>query len=142
MEITKKMGNLFLGLLFIIFILFNFEIPYNLSTLIDTKIGIVIIVFILLLLVCYAHPIVTVLGFLTAYELIKRSSIKSGNNNLEKYYPIQQKKWSPYNMHNQFPVTLEQEIVSKMTKTPLNPTPTKASYLPILENNYNASSIH
>lgn len=143
MEITKKnIGNVILGILFIIFLLSSFEIPYNLATLVDSKLGIVIIIFVLLLLLCCANPIVAILGFLTAYELIKRSSVKSGNNNLEKYYPVQEKKWSPYNIHNQFPITLEQEVVSKMTKTPLNPIPSKSSYMPVLENDYGASPIH
>jgi hypothetical protein len=138
----KNIGQLILAILFIIFLLSNFSIPYSWAKLIDTKISVVIIVFILILLVCYVNPIISILAVLVAYELMKRSATMVGKTNLEDYYPVQEKKWSPFNSHNQFPYTLEQEIVNKMTKNVFNSVPSKATYKPIVDNNYNAFSLH
>jgi hypothetical protein len=138
----KNIGQLILAILFIIFLLSSFSIPYSLAKLIDTKIGVVIIVFILILLICYLNPIVSILAVLVVYELMKRSAAKVGKNNLEDYYPVQEKKWSPFNSHHQFPYTLEQEVVNKMTKNVFHSVPSKSSYKPIVDNNYNAFSLN
>jgi len=138
----KNIGQLILAILFIIFLLSTFSIPYSWAKLIDTKTGVVIIVFVLILLICYVNPIVSILAVLVAYELMKRSATMVGKNNLEDYYPIQEKKWSPFNAHNQFPYTLEQEVVNKMTNQVFHSVPSQASYKPIVDNNYNAFAIH
>ena len=138
----KNIGQLILAILFIIFLLSSFSIPYSLAKLIDTKIGVVIIVFILILLICYLNPIVSILAVLVVYELMKRSAVKVGKTNLEDYYPVQEKKWSPFNSHHQFPYTLEQEVVNKMTKNVFHSVPSKSSYKPIVDNNYNAFSLN
>jgi hypothetical protein len=138
----KNIGQLILCILFIIFLLSSkVPIPYSFAKVVDTKIGIIIIIIILILLICYVNPIVSILAILVVYELMKRSSMTVGKNNLEDYYPIQEKKWSPYSAHHQFPYTLEQEIVNKMSKNEYNSIPSKPTYKPILENNYNASSL-
>jgi len=137
----KNIGQLILAILFIIFLLSNFSVPYSLAKIIDTKIAVVIIVVILILLVCYVNPLVSILAVLVAYELMKRSASRVGKTNLEDYYPVQEKKWSPFNSHHQFPYTLEQEVVNKMTKNVFNSTPSKASYKPVVDNTYNAFSL-
>lgn len=137
----KNIGQLILAILFIIFLLSNFSVPYSLAKIIDTKIAVVIIVVILILLVCYVNPLVSILAVLVAYELMKRSATIVGKTNLEDYYPVQEKKWSPFNSHHQFPYTLEQEVVNKMTKNVFNSTPSKASYKPVVDNTYNAFSL-
>lgn len=137
----KNIGQLILAILFIIFLLSNFSVPYSLAKIIDTKIAVVIIVVILILLVCYVNPLVSILAVLVAYELMKRSATRVGKTNLEDYYPVQEKKWSPFNSHHQFPYTLEQEVVNKMTKNVFNSTPSKASYKPVVDNTYNAFSL-
>ena len=137
----KNIGQLILDILFIIFLLSNFSVPYSLAKIIDTKIAVVIIVVILILLVCYVNPLVSILAVLVAYELMKRSATMVGKTNLEDYYPVQEKKLSPFNSHHQFPYTLEQEVVNKMTKNVFNSTPSKASYKPVVDNTYNAFSL-
>jgi hypothetical protein len=137
----KNIGQLILAILFIIFLLSNLSVPYSWAKLIDTKIAVVIIVVILILLVCYVNPLVSILAVLVAYELMKRSATMVGKTNLEDYYPVQEKKWSPFNSHHQFPYTLEQEVVNKMTKNVFLSTPSKSSYKPIVDNTYNAFSL-
>ena len=88
----KNIGQLILAILFIIFLLSNFSVPYSLAKIIDTKISVVIIVVILILLVCYVNPLVSILAVLVAYELMKRSATMVGKTNLEDYYPVQEKK--------------------------------------------------
>ena len=149
MEILKSLfekrniGQLILCILFIIFLLSSkVPIPYSVAKIINTKIGVIIIIMLLILLICYVNPIVSILAILVVYELMKRSTMSVGKNNLEDYYPIQEKKWSPYNAHNQFPYTLEQEIVNKMTKNEYTSIPSKPSYKPVLENNYGATPLN
>jgi hypothetical protein len=137
----KNIGQLILAILFIIFLLSSFSIPYSLAKLIDTKIGVVIIVFILILLICYLNPIVSILAVLVVYELMKRSAVKVGKTNLEDYYPVQEKKWSPFNSHHQFPYTLEQEVVKNMTTQKFNTTYVKPSFSPVLDDTYDAAPI-
>ena len=138
----KNIGQLILAILFIIILLSSFHVPYSWAKLIDTKTGVVIVVFTLILLICYVNPIVSILAVLVAYELMKRSATMVGKNNLEDYYPVQQKQWSPFNSHHQFPYTLEQEVVNKMTSNVFLSVPSKSSYKPIVDNNYNAFSLH
>jgi hypothetical protein len=77
-----------------------------------------------------------------AYDLIRRSSQTTGLDALEKYAPTEKKKTSQFTAYNQFPYTLEQEVISKMgpIKNSGN-TMSNASYKPTLENTYDASSV-
>ena len=138
----QNVGQLILAILFIIFLLSSFSVPYSWAKLIDTKIGMVIIIFVLILLVCYVNPIVSILAVLVAYELIKRSANMVGKNNLEDYYPVQEKKWTPFSAHHQFPYTLEQEVVNNMTTNVFQSVPSQSSYKPVVDNNYNAFVLH
>jgi hypothetical protein len=110
---------------------------------IDSTIGKIIVVLVALMLFAYTNPILGVLGLLVAYQLIKGSSIKTGMAGLEAYYPTEQKKWSPFTPTNQFPYTLEQEVVKKMAPivqsgSSLSPP----SYKPLLVNLHDASPIN
>jgi hypothetical protein len=139
----KNIGQLILCILFIIFLLSsNVPLPYSIAKIINTKLGVITIIILLILLICYVNPIVSILAILVVYELMKRATMSVSKNNLEDYYPIQEKKWSPYNAHHQFPYTLEQEMVNKMTKNEYTSVPSKPSYKPVLENNYNATPVN
>jgi hypothetical protein len=133
----QNMGQLILLILFIIYLLAGYKTPELLANGIDTIIGKMTVVFVALILFSKCHPILGVLGFVVAYELIRRSQIKTGTYALERYMPTEEKKASNLTAFNQFPYTLEQEMVSKMA--PIEHTVYEpSSFVPLLDNTYDA----
>lgn len=139
----KNMPQLILSLLFILYLVLRQKMPNSIAEKIDNPIGKIIIIIVAIILFSCSNPILGILGFIVAYELIKRSSISTGTAALETYYPREEKKWSPFSAHHQFPYTLEQEIVKKMAPVRQRNTPnTPATYKPVLDNLYDAAPLN
>ena len=136
-----NVGQMILCILFIIYLIMDYKVPSSLAGMIDTLYGKIIVVVVALLLFTYTNPVLGVIGFFVAYELIRRSSMTTGTFALEKYLPTEKKKETVLNAYNQFPYTLEQEVVRKMapicTSNQLH-TPT---FLPELDNTYDAAPV-
>jgi hypothetical protein len=152
MEFLKKLfekkntGQLILAILFIIYLVMNYNIPPNLASMINNTYGNILIIVIALLIFMVTNPIVGVLGFLVAYQMIS-SSNKYGLNLLQNlrndYTQTEHKKWGPFTASNQFPYTLEQEMVKKMTPgVPVDSVNSPSSFKPILSNTNDAAPIH
>jgi hypothetical protein len=137
----KNMPQLLLVILFIIYLIFNFKTPEVLANVVDSSLGKIVVALVALFLFSYSNPILGVLGIIVAYQLIKTSSIQTGTEALEKYYPTEQKKWSPFTPIHQFPYTLEQEMVKLMASQKFNTNYVKAPYRPVLDDTYDASPI-
>ena len=120
----------------------GFKTPDSVATLIDSGAGKIVVALVALLLFAYSNPILGVLGIFVAFHLIKSASIKTGMAALEEFYPTEQKKWSPFTKENQFPYTLEQEVVKKMAPQKFNTNYVKASYKPMLEDTYDAAHVN
>jgi hypothetical protein len=137
-----RKGEILLTILFIIYILMGYKIPQSIASLVDTVYGKVVVVVIAIALFSYTNPILGVLGFYIAFDLIKRSSESTGTYALQKYVPTEEKKSCELTLYNQFPYTLEQEIVKKMA--PINMTDNtgeKPPFSPILYNLHEAAPI-
>jgi hypothetical protein len=94
-------------------------------------------------LFAFFHPILAVLALFVEFDLIRRSSQSTGISALQKYAPTEEKKSSQFSAYNQFPYTLEQEIVAKMAPVMQSGSSiTQASYKPLLDNLHDASSIN
>ncbi len=135
-------GQLLLSILFIIYIIMGYEMPEPFASMIDSLIGKIVVIVIAISLFAYANPVVAILGLYIAYDLIKKSSEATGTAALDKYMPSEEKKMSQFSAYNQFPYTLEQEIVKKMA--PMNKSgfmDGPASYKPMLEQLHDASPI-
>ena len=90
----------------------------------------------------YANPILAVLSVFVAFDLIRRSSLATGLDALQKYAPSEEKKSSQFTAFNQFPYTLEQEVVAKMAPIAKSGySISQASYKPVLENLYDAAPL-
>jgi hypothetical protein len=135
----KHMPQLVLTILFVIYLVIGFKMPHQVATLVDSSAGKIIIALSALFLFAYSNPVLGVLGLLVAYHLITSASIRTGMAGLEKYYPSEEKKWSPFSATHQFPYTLEQEVVKKMASQKFNTSYIKAPYKPVLEDTYDAS---
>jgi hypothetical protein len=90
-----------------------------------------------------ANPILAVIAALVAFDLMRRSSDTTGLAALQAYAPSEQKKISQFTAFNQFPYTLEQEVVARMAPLVRSGSPlTSATYKPLLDNLYDASPIN
>jgi hypothetical protein len=89
------------------------------------------------------NPILAILALFVAFDLMRRSSVSTGIDALKRYAPTEEKKSSQFSAFNQFPYTLEQEVVKKMAPiVQSGSSMTKASYKPLLDNLYDASPIN
>lgn len=137
----KNMPQLVLVVLFIIYLVIGYKMPDPVANAVDSMPGKIIVALVALLMFAYSNPVLGVLSLLVAYHMISTASIKTGMAALEEYYPTEAKKWTPFSPTHQFPYTLEQEMVKKMTPQKFNTNYVKASYKPMLEDTYDASTV-
>ena len=131
-----------LSLLFIVFLIMKFQIPEPLADMVDTLPGKFAVGVIAIMLFGYANPVLGVLGLFVAFDLIMRSKATTGIDALKQYAPSQQRMDSQFSAMNQFPYTLEQEVVKKMAPVPYNNSLMHpVSFTPLLNNLHDASPI-
>jgi hypothetical protein len=139
----QHMGELVLVFLLIVYLILGFKTPEPIASIVDSLIGKIVIFIIVIYLFMYFNPILAVLSLFVAFDLIRRSSMTTGFDALKRYAPSEQKKMSQFTAYNQFPYTLEQEVVAKMAPIMKSGTSlTKASYKPLLDNLYDASPVN
>lgn len=134
-------GQFLLLIIFVVYIVFNVPTPQPLASMIDSTFGYVVIIALFAVLAINLNPIVIVVGVFAIYLLFKRSSISTGSLAMTKFLPTENVKSQYLSAFNQFPVTLEEEVVQQMA--PLQPGPAMApkSFLPIMDNLHNASGV-
>jgi hypothetical protein len=138
----EHMSELVLVILFIIYLILGLKTPEPIANLIDTLVGKIAIFVIVLYMFMNSNPILAVLSLFVAFDLIRRSSLATGFDALKKYAPSEEKKMTQFTAYNQFPYTLEQEVVAKMAPVSKSGMSlTQASYKPLLENLYDAASL-
>lgn len=137
-----KRREFMLTILFIIYLIMGYNTPEPIAKVVDTIIGKIVIFAVVVALFMHTNPILAVLGLLVAFDLMRRASLATGNDAVSTYLPNEERKNSQLNAYNQFPYTLEQEIVKKMAPVVQNSSAmTKPSFSPVLENLYDASPI-
>jgi hypothetical protein len=139
----EHMGELILVILFIIYLILGLKTPESIANLVDTLIGKIVIFLVVIYLFMHSNPILAVLSLFVAFDLIRRSSMTTGLDALQKYAPSEQKKMSQFTAFNQFPYTLEQEVVAKMAPIARSGySLTKSSYKPMLDNIHDAATLN
>ena len=144
-DLFKKqhMGELVLVILLIVYLILGFKTPEPIANIIDTLAGKIVIILVVIYLFMHANPILAILALLVAFDLLRRSSMATGLDALQKYAPSEEKKMSQFTAYNQFPYTLEQEVVAKMAPIMKSGSSlTQASYKPLLDNLYDASPLN
>jgi hypothetical protein len=139
----ENMGELVLIILLVIYLILGFKTPEPFASMIDSLVGKIVIFVIVIYLFMNTHPILAVLALFAAFDLIRRSSEATGIDALKKFAPSEEKKMSQFTAYNQFPYTLEQEVVAKMAplmKAGFSLTP--SSFKPLLDNTYDASPLN
>jgi hypothetical protein len=139
----EHMGELILIILFIIYLIMGYKTPEPIASMIDSLAGKIVIMIIVIYMFMHTHPILAILALFVAFDLIRRSSMTTGIDALNRYAPSEKKKSSQFSAFNQFPYTLEQEVVKKMAPIVQSGSSlSKPSYKPLLENLYDASPIN
>jgi len=139
----EHMGELVLVVLFIIYLIMGLKTPEPVAGMVDTLVGKIVIFIMIIYLFMHANPILAVLALLVGFDLIRRSSMATGIDALQRFAPSEEKKSSQFTAFNQFPYTLEQEVVSKMAPIMKSGSSlTQASYKPLLDNLYDASPLN
>jgi hypothetical protein len=135
-------GQLVLLVLFVVYLVMGYNTPEPIAGLVDTLVGKIVIFIVVIYMFLHSNPILAVLSLFVAFDLIRRSSAAAGISALQKYAPSEQKKMSQFNAYNQFPYTLEQEVVKKMAPIVQSGSSlSQASYKPLLDDTHDASSL-
>lgn len=142
-----KVGELILCFLFIIYLIMGYKTPEPIAVIIDSIGGKIILLIIVILLFIHANPILAVLSLFVGFVLVRNSSMVTGTDAIKKFLPSETKKgceMSAYNFtpQNQFPYTLEQEVVQKMAPISVGGSVNNATYKPLLENLHDAASLN
>ena len=137
----ENIGQVILMVLFVIYLVMGYKTPELIANSVDNIVGKSIVVIIAISLFLYANPILAVLFLFIGYDLITKSSLAVENSGvLKEYNPVEEKKYSELTEMNQFPYTLEQEMVTKMAPVHTSGiTMEKPTYKPLLDNTYDAT---
>ena len=113
----KKMSQLetVLAIMFALFVILPIDMPDILASMVDSTIGLVALFGLAVYLFFNLNPVLAVLFVFVAYELLRRSSNKTGKAIIMKHTPSQEKKDAKMKKMN--PVkkeTLEEEVIDKL----------------------------
>ena len=147
MNILKDFNRqeLILLTVFVIYLIGNFKLPNTLNELVDNSFGNVVVILLALALFINTSPILGVVGFLVAYEIIRRASISTGTDAIKKYLPSEEnkaKKMEQYQPPMSTPdITLEEEMIDNIVEFTENNDLPESNVKPILDNNYGAEQL-
>lgn len=136
MKLPKlSLHNVVLVLL-VVFIVSDTSVPNEVSKFVNTLHGSA-----LLLLVClyvlYTSPVLGVVTLVAVFELLRRTG---GLRTAQDFIPSEEKKSEELEVINDFPVTLEEEVVANMV--PMSSENLQApSYQPLLEDLHDSSQL-
>ncbi len=138
-SLMKDKHHLVLTALLSIFILFDIKVPLVLADLVDNPIG-KIVVAVLSLCLLSVNALAGVVGLIAAYVLIQRSGDATGSIATQNYLPNEEKKSTHLSAMNQFPVTVEEEVISKMLPSTTQRDLTQPEFKPVLCDNHDAAA--
>lgn len=140
-KLMKNRSELLMLTVLVLYITLNVQTPDMLAKLVDNVLGNVVIILAALYLLTNTNPIVGVVALYAAYELIRRSDKSNISSNFKKFLPTQEKKDGHFSAFNQFPVTLEEQMVKKMAPLVETSGPSNLNYKPNQEEVHNAMNV-
>lgn len=135
----KNIPQLALAVVGILYILGDIAPPHEIAGAVTTPIGAAVLLASVVMLSRYASPMVTVIYLIAAYELFMRSR-KTHVKGTEKKLP-KDKRQPHLTPENQFPVTLEEQVVKKMAPWVMKENMTPPSFKPVLDDDMSASEL-
>lgn len=148
MSSAKKMGlempkmttrNIAIALI-LAFIVFEQDMPLAIARVIDTPVG-QIAVFAGAIYLFTISRVLGAVALVAAYELIRRAQKKTGRRMALKFLPSEDKKNRELTLMNQFPVSLEEEVVSNMLPYVENSALGEATFKPHLSELHQATQL-
>lgn len=140
-KLMKNRSELLMLTVLVLYITLNVQTPDMLAKLVDNVLGNIVILLAALYLLTNTNPIVGVVALYAAYELIRRSDKSNLSSNFKKFLPTQEKKDGHFSAFNQFPVTLEEQMVKKMAPLVETSGPSNLNYKPNQEEVHNAMNV-
>jgi len=128
-----------LVVLLILYIIFNVQTPQSVDSLVDTTLGKVAVV-ILSLSLFRVNMVVGLLGIVAGYQLLTRASMGTGTFAIHNYLPSEVSKVIDFSRYNNFPPTLEEEMVKKMAPIVVDSS-SNLDYKPVLDGLHDAAPI-
>ena len=136
----ENMAETILIGLFIVFLVMGQQsLPRDLSDLINTPMGTIIVIIVSLSLFAYSNPILAILGVFVAFEMLRRSGATS------MFAPTTEtKKWDSVKNVNKVQYTLEQEVIKNMAPIIGKPAMSleSSSFAPIMDNTHDAQALY
>lgn len=137
-----KTNEIFIMCILSVYIIFDIRTPQVLAEFVDSNLLVKIIAIIIVFTsYFYIKPVIFVLLLVAFWEFIKRAKKTNQFKPVYKYLPTYDKKDKTLNALNQFPHTLEEEMVSTMAPLVRHSLIGDPSYLPILDNDGFAAPI-
>lgn len=146
--LKKNRHQLILTILFILYLFFNVDVPRNLASAIDSPFGMTIVIVISIALLCMTNPVLGFLGFVVAYELIRRSRVQTGSQAVSQNIITESRKYNEMQSfnndinNNKLFSTLEEQVVSTMVPYINNGQLDNNNVKPVLDKQHDAASIH
>jgi len=135
----KDKHHLILSVLLSVFIIFDIKIPLLLAELVDNVIG-KIVVFVIALCLLSLNVLSGAIGLIAAYVLVHRSSHATGTEAKRVYVPTEAKKEKHLVAMNEFPATVEEEVINKMLPV-RNRDYSSPEYKPVLDSFHDSAEI-
>ena len=157
--VFESPSQLVLAIVFVVYIILNVQTPLILAEPIDTIFGKVAVVLIAAVVFMKTNPVIGVLGFVVAYQLIKTAGIATGTYGMKHYLPSEASKLQEMQNFNQTastggqdivsPIkasvilsgTLEEETVERMAPLVIGGNASTSDYKPILDGQHGASPL-
>lgn len=136
----NKSRETLLLVVLVVYILANVQTPGPLAKVVDNVYGNVVVTLLALAFFMKTKSVAGVLSLVAAYELIKRSSVNTGSHAMRNFVPSEHKKLADFAKYNEFPITLEEEMVAKLAPLVKHAPAANANYKPILCDSHAAAS--
>jgi len=141
-KVQGRPQHFLLGIFLVLYILLNVETPLVLAKPIDTIYGNVLLAVVGVILFLQTNAVLGVIGAVAIYELIKRSAVATGAYAKKYFLPSERLKMADFAKFNDFPVTLEEEMVAKMAPLVKHDSPAGVDYKPVLAAQYDAAPLN
>jgi predicted membrane protein len=140
----ENMAEFILVIIIILYLIMGYETPEAITSILDSPLGKLSLFLIVIYMFIYTSPVLAILSLFVAFMLINNGSYMNNTSEfIQKYIPSEINKTHQFNAFNQFPYTLEQEVVHKMAPIiQTGTTLTKPPYKPNMDNLYDASPIN
>lgn len=135
------LGQLIVTIFLIIYLIMGFHLPSPLAKFVDSLLGKILILGFVTYIFNRVNPILSLLTILVAFDMIRKSYISTGNFGLNNFVPSEIMKSNQLSAFNQFPYTLEQEVIANRAPIYNGGPLGKAPYRPFMEDLHDASRV-